>query len=258
MQHSDKERGATTDKEFVSEPSCSTNSEKSCDADNAILQSSLEDITELANFKALLCLSSTHTESSTSAISLELQTTPLLSWAVKQGMQPATSLPSADLIFTQYGLLGQRLPLPDEQGIPHNSRPVLLNVATLWSAFICGSRGRGKSHSLSCMLENCLMPSKLLGKLPQPLAGIVFHYDATSSGTVCEAAHLSSEIPVTVLVSPSNIWRMKELYSKLPNATKNVTVQALYLEDKHLNTSRMLRLMAFSDKDTAVPLYMEV
>lgn len=55
MQHSDKERGATTDKEFVSEPSCSTNSEKSCDADNAILQSSLEDITELANFKALLC-----------------------------------------------------------------------------------------------------------------------------------------------------------------------------------------------------------
>lgn len=86
---------------------------------------------------------------------------------------------------------------------------LLLNVSTPSSTFICGSQGSGKSHTLSCMLENCLIPSKV-GQLPNPLTGVVFHYDAFISdkvGSPCEAAFLSShpDVDVRVLCSPTNI-----------------------------------------------------
>jgi len=97
-----------------------------------------------------------------------------------------------------------------------------------------------------------------IGKTPNPLAGMIFHYDPHSTDTICEAAYLATHIPVTVLVSPSNLWRMKELYAKVPGAADSIDVLPLLLKEKHLNTQRMLRLMAFSDTDGAMPLYMEV
>lgn len=86
---------------------------------------------------------------------------------------------------------------------------LLLNVSSPSSTFICGSQGSGKSHTLSCMLENCLIKSEV-GRLPHPLTGAVFHYDAfisDTSGSPCEAAFLSSHpgVNVRVLCSPTNI-----------------------------------------------------
>ncbi|KAK4996038.1 hypothetical protein LTR66_004263 [Elasticomyces elasticus] len=107
------------------------------------------------------------------------------------------------------------------------------------------------------MLENCLLKSDQIGETLNPLAGMIFHYDPHSSDTICEAAYLATHIPVTVLVSPSNLWRMKELYPKVPGAADSIDVLPLLLKEKHLNTQRMLRLMAFSDRDDAMPLYME-
>lgn len=91
----------------------------------------------------------------------------------------------------------------------HEDPRLLFNVSSPSSTFICGSQGSGKSHTLSCMLENCLIPSKI-GQLPNPLTGVVFHYDAFISDTVgspCEAAFLSSHqgAKVRVLCSPTNI-----------------------------------------------------
>jgi hypothetical protein len=97
------------------------------------------------------------------------------------------------------------------------SRPVdprlFFNISAPSSAFICGSQGSGKSHTLSCLLENCLMKS-YVSKLDNPLAGLVFHYDSFTSdikGTPCEAAHISSNsnVKVRVLVSPTNLQTMK-------------------------------------------------
>ncbi|KAF4499430.1 hypothetical protein FAGAP_4388 [Fusarium agapanthi] len=50
------------------------------------------------------------------------------------------------------------------------------NVAAPASTFICGSQGSGKSYTLSTILENCLISSKA-NQLPNPLTGLVFHYD---------------------------------------------------------------------------------
>ena len=141
---------------------------------------------------------------------------------------------------------------------------IFVNVSPAWSAFTCGSQGSGKSHTLSCILENCLIPSKL-GQLPRPLAGMIFHYDTfTSYGSykVCEAAYLcSSGIPVRVLVSPTNYWRMKKTYENLPGLpsdTAKPEVIAMKFQDKHLDVMRIKNLMAVNDKDGCVPLYVEV
>lgn len=92
---------------------------------------------------------------------------------------------------------------------PGTSDPrVFFNVASPSSTFICGSQGSGKSHTLSCILENCLISSKA-NELPRPLTGLVFHYDTFISdlgGSPCEAAYLSSDttLKVRVLCSPTN------------------------------------------------------
>ena len=207
----------------------------------------------------------------------EIRTTPLFSAEVLAGViNPTVPAANAD-ILPQYGLLAQRL---DTFGNPESEiysdalaeqQPrtglkddrLFLNVNTPWSAFICGSQGSGKSHTLSCMLENALYSSRL-GKLPRPLAGIVFHYDRFSgfaSSQVCEAAYLCSiGIPVRVMVSLSNISRMKKVYENLPGIDKEAQprVVPLLLQETQLNVQRMMNLMAIGEREGPMPLYMEV
>jgi hypothetical protein len=150
---------------------------------------------------------------------------------------------------------------------------LFFNVTSPSSTFICGSQGSGKSHTLSCILENCLIPSKAV-RLPNPLTGVVFHYDAfisDTTGSPCEAAFLSShpEASVRVLCSPTNIhtmqasifwlpfqyksltWQLKGTYSRF-----NIQVEPLRIDQNNLNTKRMLDLMAVGQDDGPIPLYM--
>lgn len=193
----------------------------------------------------------------------ELLTTPLFSWTVKLALADLRKrgrIPDA-AHFDQFALLGQeraRNAMRSPQN-PDGAEPVFLNTNAPWSAFLCGSQGSGKSHTLACMLEGCLLPSKALGRLPEPLQGIVFHADAWSAGSVCEAAHLCSMgVEVNVLVSPSNYWRLKDAYEKVPDPRRCLRVRELRFRPRHLNVERMLALMAFNESNGRVPLYMEV
>ena len=198
----------------------------------------------------------------------ETETTPLFSGIVLDGIRTVT--------FNQYGLLGGRVGTPypvgrdcldlnEQRPLPLEDDPrIFLNISPPWSAFICGSQGSGKSYTLSCMLENCLISSKL-GQLPRPLTGMVFHYNTfTSYGSnqVCEAAYLcSSGVPVKVLVSPTNYWRMKDAYENLPGLPADAQkpeVIAMKFHDRHLDVTRMKNLMAVNEKEGAMPLYIEV
>ncbi|KAJ6438966.1 Tryptophan 2-halogenase [Purpureocillium lavendulum] len=119
------------------------------------------------------------------------------------------------------------------------------NITVPSSVFICGSQGSGKSHTLGCMLENCLIPSDA-NRLPRPLKGIVFHYDSFTSdagGAPCEAAYLSSHPDI------------KRIYRTLPN----VHLEELHFDEGDLNTKRVLDLMAVSSvQGGRIPLYMHV
>lgn len=116
---------------------------------------------------------------------------------------------------SQFGLLGglKKLEAP---GFPISRKRLFekdprlfFNVSSPSSTFICGSQGSGKSHTLSCILEGCLIPSKA-GRLLNPLTAVVFHYDTficDNGGSPCEAAFLAShsQIDVRVLCAPTNI-----------------------------------------------------
>ncbi|EMD68482.1 hypothetical protein GGP41_003303 [Bipolaris sorokiniana] len=133
----------------------------------------------------------------------ELRMSPLVWWNAKEHVEPQQQVQRG------YAVLGH---VPEADNIPQDDAsvpisatrtPVLLNTDSPWSAFLCGSQGSGKSHTLSCMLENCLLTDKTIlprvGLNPHPLAGLVFHYDRCQGSGVCEAAYLCTNIPTTVL-----------------------------------------------------------
>ncbi|KAK2593614.1 hypothetical protein QQS21_008702 [Conoideocrella luteorostrata] len=180
---------------------------------------------------------------------------PLLTAPAVQAVQDKPNL------LRQYGLLAGLLDhnRPSEDGpetLDAESR-LFFNTMIPSSTFICGSQGSGKSHTLSCLLENCLVPSAA-AVLPNPLTALVFHYDTFISddgGSPCEAAYLASipGITVRVLCAPTNFATIKRTYSRL-----HVEVQPLQLKDGDLNTKRMLDLMAVNKEDASIPLYIHV
>ena len=208
----------------------------------------------------------------------EATSTPLFTGSILQHFQ-RTESGSSVKPFAQHGLLGGVSNLLQErqrrrgQESVHDCDPRLfVNLSHPLSIFICGSQGSGKIHTLSCLLENCLIPSAL-NILPNPLTGIVFHYDAFISdtgGSPCEAAYLSSDpsITVRVLCSPTNVSttrvssgckqvrlaadRRKRTYSAL-----NVTVEPLRIKETDLNPKRMLDLMSVKQEDGPSPLYIQ-
>jgi hypothetical protein len=217
-------------------------------------------------------------DNKTSGADEQLRTTPLISLKVKETSEARYNKTT---MFPQYAFLGCRIPEPcSSEGttkppMPTASQntfsspapvhgepePVLLNTNTPWSAFICGSQGSGKSYTLSAMIENCLYPSPSIGKLPKPLAGIVFHNSTVSMHNICEAAHLVSlGVKVNILVSRSNFHALSDIYKSAvgPKHEKSLSIQPLVLQSQHLTAERMHRLMAFQEGETTVPLYMEV
>jgi hypothetical protein len=142
----------------------------------------------------------------------ELAATPIFTQAVLQYGSSLRNHP-----FTQYGLLGGMI---QDSCMAGNSAKhvakdprLFFNTTAPSSVFICGSQGSGKSHTLGCLLENCLMQSGA-NVLPRPLTGIVFHYDpwvSASRGSPCEAAYLASvkEVSVRVLCPPTNVKQIE-------------------------------------------------
>lgn len=149
----------------------------------------------------------------------EAITTPIFTMPVLNHIKNKLSEDS-EKPFPQYGLLAgisESQCENTEGGVPirlnREDPRVFFNTSSPSSIFICGSQGSGKSHTLSCLLENCLFPSGA-SVLPHPLTGLVFHYDtfiSDSRGSPCEAAYLASNenVKVRVLCSPSNLETIK-------------------------------------------------
>ncbi|KAL7810909.1 hypothetical protein V8C26DRAFT_437749 [Trichoderma gracile] len=160
--------------------------------------------------------------------------------------------------IAQYGLLAGILEnsnaVKNPSETPDKDIRLFFNTSAPSSVFICGSQGSGKSHSLSCLLENFLTQSKA-NVLPRPLTGIVFHYDPFG-GSACEAAYLSSakDISVRVLCAPTNIRDIKAIYAHLPE----VVVEELRINQSDLDTRKMMELMAVSSVQGGIPLYLHV
>lgn len=98
-----------------------------------------------------------------------LRTVPLFSGGVQKSSEerPKSTATGSGDVFPQFGLLGIRQRAPGLSDIfppvAEEDQLVFANIEEPWSTFICGSQGSGKSHTLSCMLENCLLKNENLG-----------------------------------------------------------------------------------------------
>ncbi|PQE34110.1 P-loop containing nucleoside triphosphate hydrolase protein [Rutstroemia sp. NJR-2017a WRK4] len=174
----------------------------------------------------------------------ERESIPIFSAAVLRHLEKS---------FTQYGFIAGQSSLLKQPRLKDDPDPRLFfNIAAPSSAFICGSQGSGKSHTLSCLLENCLMESEL-GELTTPLSGLLFHYDNFTGdkiGIPCEAAHLASGGEIKTLAGNRHI--RQKTYSSIPG----VQVETLRIDQADLNTQRMMDLMAVKTDDGSMPLYL--
>lgn len=182
----------------------------------------------------------------------EVKTAPIFTESARLQAERQTSLSGGgDQVYPQYGLLA------GDASDSESDELFYYNVAAPSSIFICGSQGSGKSHTLSCLLENSLFPS-VANELPRPLTGIVFHYDTfinDNKGSPCEAAYLSTNpaVRVRVLCAPTNEATIRRTYAGLPN----VAIEPLSIREQDLTTKRMMDLMAVKKGET-MPLYMHV
>lgn len=216
---------------------------------------------ELRRYQPLLCSTNEIGERARlpfSSVEPELGTAPLVWWNVKEtfdksDVNNSDTSQKSNYQLQQYAVLGHDSSRPGPI-----REPVLLNTNSPWSAFLCGSQGSGKSHTLSCMLENCLLSDEALGRNPNPLAGLVLHYDGSRGSGVCEAAYLCSSITTTVLVSASNYGNLKKRYEEMAKQHgAKIEVKKLLIAPKHLDTERVKSLMAVA-KDGDAPLYIQV
>lgn len=132
-----------------------------------------------------------------------------------------------------------------------------------FSAIVCGVQGSGKSHTVSVLLENMIIPNcKPLGPLEKPLAGLVLHFGTGGDNCLpCEAAWLAKPKyigvqvpPVRVYVSRSVLNRMRRIYAPLG---ENVTVEPLLFTEDELDAQAFLSMMSVESSESA-PLYMQV
>ncbi|KAG2751063.1 hypothetical protein P692DRAFT_20831735 [Suillus brevipes Sb2] len=165
---------------------------------------------------------------------------------------------------TQYGVMGQALSihLKSSTYVPVDPR-LYVNTNTPFTAVVCGVQGSGKSHTVSVLLENMLIPKlQEIGSLQQPLAGLVLHFGEGGIGSLpSEAAWVG--VPsmegvrtpkVRVFVSKSSLNTMKAVYAPLG---KNVEVVPLLFNETELDAQAFLSMMAVGSSDSA-PLYIQI
>jgi hypothetical protein len=124
---------------------------------------------------------------------------------------------------------------------------VYLNTHEPFSLVSIGVPGAGKSHTLACVLESCLLPTTDIVRLQKPMTALVLHYDENTL-SICEAAGLlksptsaqSSHVfqsKAVILVSRTYYKQRKAFYGDY------CTVRPLLFKWETLTADRIKRIM---------------
>ena len=161
------------------------------------------------------------------------------------------------------------------------SKQVYLNTHEPFTMVAVGLQGSGKSHTLSCILESCLLPMPGVIRLKQSMTSLVLHYDQNPS-SICEATGLI-ESPFTidgctphvgreqllVLVSPSYYQQRKDFYGdycivkplllRWSTMTANHIKSIMRIEEdgNQLYVAGLLDLLRRYQRENLVPEYEE-
>lgn len=149
---------------------------------------------------------------------------------------------------------------------------VYLNVNEPFCLVTTGVQGSGKSHTVSVVLENCLLPFPVpytspIVSLHKPMASLVLHYDQSETN-VCEATGLvhvrkdllkllmpntTAEAPnyalsrIVVLVSPTFYRQRKRFYT---SAGEKYRVLPLLFRWATLDAVQLKKLMRINESDS--------
>jgi len=167
----------------------------------------------------------------------------------------------ADELASMSDLDSQGESSSDEDG---TRRAAYLNTHEPFCLVAVGVQGAGKSHTLACALEACLVPfpSENVVRLEAPMTALVLHYD-TAVTSVCEATGLLSPAPAlarllgpaaassacvpaeraVVLVSPAYLKQRRAFYGDY------CTVKPLLLRWHLLSADHIKRIMRIKDGD---------
>ena len=101
----------------------------------------------------------------------------------------------------------------EEEEEINGQREVFLNTHEPFCLAAVGVQGAGKSHTLACVLEACLIPfpEADVVRLQHPMSAMVLHYDQ-SILSICEATGLICSLP-----------RISEILSRAAEASCNVS-----------------------------------
>ena len=142
-----------------------------------------------------------------------------------------------------------------------NTEEIFLNLYEPFCIATFGLQGSGKSHSLSVIVENCLLSTsncvhnedKVIIDLKTSMCCLVLHYDQ-SAQSVCEVTGLTkprigrslclSNDRMIVLVSPTYYLQRKAFYGP------NINVRPLLFEWRTMTADRLRKLMRLSSDDT--------
>ena len=150
----------------------------------------------------------------------------------------------------------------DERGSA-GAREVYLNTHEPFCLAAVGVQGGGKSHTMACVLESCLVPFPEEGvvRLRAPMSTLVLHYDQNVA-SVCEATGLISPLQslsrllgpggvprclprekLVVLVSPSYFKQRKTFYGDY------CVVKPLLFRWASLTADHIKRIMRIKEGD---------
>lgn len=149
-----------------------------------------------------------------------------------------------------------------------SARPIYLNTHEPFCVATVGVQGGGKSHTLACVLESCLVPFQEkaadIVRLKTPMSALVLHYDQNVT-SVCEATGLIGPVPklarmvsgvqpasarclprekMVVLVSPSYYKQRKAFYGSY------CEVKPLLFQWATLTADHIKRIMRLKDNDS--------
>jgi hypothetical protein len=131
---------------------------------------------------------------------------------------------------------------------------VYLNTHEPFSLATIGVPGAGKSHTLACVLESCLLPTTDVVRLQKPMTALVLHYDENtlsiceavgllkSSSTSAQSAHLPQSKAI-ILVSPTYYKQRKAFYGDY------CVVRPLLFKWESLTADRIKRIMHIGPDD---------
>eukprot|EP01104_Vermistella_antarctica_P011907 TRINITY_DN3371_c0_g1_i2.p1 TRINITY_DN3371_c0_g1~~TRINITY_DN3371_c0_g1_i2.p1 ORF type:complete len:665 (-),score=116.97 TRINITY_DN3371_c0_g1_i2:647-2641(-) len=151
----------------------------------------------------------------------------------------------------EVGLIGRRIDVP----ATNPGHELYMNVTDPFCMLVVGMQGSGKSHTMACVIESCLLPRPPVTHVKKPMTVLVFHYHQSGESR-CEVVGLCRPnrnlgIPtpflphekLIVLCSPTYYLQRKKYYHETLGLSSCQVCPLLFKWGKDIKATHLKILM---------------